>query len=47
MGITRFIFYNLMGWKIQGDFDSEIKKAVVLIIHQLVSLYNPLVLKTP
>jgi len=31
MGITRFIFYNLMGWKIQGDFDSEIKKAVVIV----------------
>lgn len=32
MGITRFIFQNLMGWKIEGSFDPSIKKAVVIVV---------------
>lgn len=32
MGIAKFIFYKLMGWKIRGDFDRKIKKSVVIVI---------------
>jgi 1-acyl-sn-glycerol-3-phosphate acyltransferase len=32
MGITKFIFQNLMGWKIKGSFDQSIKKSVVIVV---------------
>lgn len=32
MGITKFVFYRLMGWKIEGQFDRNIKKAVVIVV---------------
>ena len=32
MGITKFIFQKLMGWKIEGSFDPSIKKAVVIVV---------------
>ena len=31
MGITRFIFFKLMGWQIKGSFDPSIKKSVVIV----------------
>lgn len=31
MGITRFIFFKLMGWSIEGSFDTTIKKSVVIV----------------
>ncbi|MBX2828202.1 MAG: 1-acyl-sn-glycerol-3-phosphate acyltransferase [Flavobacteriaceae bacterium] len=32
MGITKFIFHNLLGWKIEGRFLPEIKKAVIIVV---------------
>ncbi len=32
MGLTKFIFYTLMGWKIEGSFYPEVKKAVVIVV---------------
>lgn len=32
MGITKYIFYKLLGWKMVGSFDSEIKKAVIIVV---------------
>lgn len=32
MGIPKFIFFNLMGWKIKGDFDRNVRKAVVIVV---------------
>ncbi|PKA84264.1 1-acyl-sn-glycerol-3-phosphate acyltransferase [Ulvibacter sp. MAR_2010_11] len=32
MGFTKFIFYKVLGWKINGTFDSSIKKAVVIVV---------------
>lgn len=32
MGITKFIFFKLMGWHIEGNFDSDVKKAVVIVV---------------
>lgn len=32
MGITKFIFEKLMGWKIEGSFDPALKKAVVIVV---------------
>ncbi|WP_310381805.1 1-acyl-sn-glycerol-3-phosphate acyltransferase [Flavobacterium sp.] len=30
--IYKFIFFNLMGWKVTGTFDENIKKCVVMVI---------------
>ncbi len=30
MGLSKFIFYKLMGWKIVGDFSTHIKKVVII-----------------
>ena len=30
MGFTRFLYSNIFGWKIKGDFDRSIKKAVLV-----------------
>jgi 1-acyl-sn-glycerol-3-phosphate acyltransferase len=30
MGFTRFLYSNIFGWKINGDFDRSIKKAVLV-----------------
>jgi 1-acyl-sn-glycerol-3-phosphate acyltransferase len=30
MGLSKFIFCKLMGWKIEGDFSTHIKKAVII-----------------
>lgn len=32
MGVSKFIFYNLLGWEIQGDFDRQIKKSVIIVV---------------
>ncbi|MCW8980837.1 MULTISPECIES: 1-acyl-sn-glycerol-3-phosphate acyltransferase [Altibacter] len=32
MGLTKFIFFKIMGWKIEGSFDPSIKKAVVIVV---------------
>jgi len=32
MGIVKFIFEKLMGWKIEGSFDKTIKKAVIIVV---------------
>ncbi|MCZ6595907.1 MAG: 1-acyl-sn-glycerol-3-phosphate acyltransferase [Bacteroidetes bacterium] len=32
MGISKFIFHKLLGWKIVGGFNSEIKKAVIIVV---------------
>lgn len=32
MGLTKFIFHKLMGWKIDGDFSPQIKKSVIIVI---------------
>lgn len=32
MGIAKFIFQKVMGWKIEGSFDPAIKKAVVIVV---------------
>ena len=32
MGITKFIFEKLMGWKIVGSFDPTVKKAVIIVV---------------
>lgn len=32
MGITKFIFEKLMGWKIEGSFEPSIKKAVIIVV---------------
>jgi 1-acyl-sn-glycerol-3-phosphate acyltransferase len=31
-GIYKFIFFRLMGWKIEGFFDAEIKKCVIMVV---------------
>lgn len=30
--IYRFIFFNLLGWKVTGTFDSNIKKCVIIVV---------------
>jgi 1-acyl-sn-glycerol-3-phosphate acyltransferase len=30
--IYRFIFFTLMGWKIKGNFDTNIKKCVIIVV---------------
>jgi len=32
MGITKFIYYRLLGWNIEGAFDKNLKKAVVIVV---------------
>lgn len=32
MGLTKFIFEKIMGWKIEGSFDPSIQKAVVIVV---------------
>ncbi|MBZ0326652.1 MAG: 1-acyl-sn-glycerol-3-phosphate acyltransferase [Altibacter sp.] len=32
MGLTKFIFYKILGWKIVGAFDPAIKKCVVIVV---------------
>ncbi len=32
MGITKYIFEKLMGWKIVGSFDPAVKKAVIIVV---------------
>jgi len=32
MGISKFIFHKLLGWKIVGDFSTEIKKSVIIVV---------------
>lgn len=32
MSLSKFIFYRLMGWKIVGQFDRNVKKAVVIVV---------------
>lgn len=32
MGITKFIFEKIMGWRIDGAFDPTIKKAVIIVV---------------
>ncbi|MCG2418672.1 1-acyl-sn-glycerol-3-phosphate acyltransferase [Aequorivita sp. F47161] len=32
MGLTKFIFEKVMGWKIEGSFDPTVKKAVIIVV---------------
>ena len=32
MGLTKFIFHKIMGWKINGSFDPQVKKSVVIVV---------------
>lgn len=32
MWFTKFIFFKLLGWKIAGDFSTEVKKAVIIAV---------------
>ena len=32
MGLSKFIFNNLLGWSIDGDFDRSIKKSVIIVV---------------
>ncbi|QAA81039.1 acyltransferase [Aequorivita sp. H23M31] len=32
MGFAKFLFFNVMGWRIQGNFDPAIKKAVIIVV---------------
>lgn len=32
MGVSKFIFYNILGWKIEGIFDKKIKKSVIIVV---------------
>lgn len=32
MGVAKFIFYRLMGWRIQGSFDPNLKKVVIIVV---------------
>ncbi|CAM3418580.1 1-acyl-sn-glycerol-3-phosphate acyltransferase [Aequorivita lipolytica] len=32
MGITKFIFEKLMGWRIEGTFAPAVKKAVIIVV---------------
>jgi 1-acyl-sn-glycerol-3-phosphate acyltransferase len=32
LGLTKFIFHRLLGWKIEGTFDQSIRKAVVIVV---------------
>ncbi len=31
MGLSKFLFFNVLGWKIKGNFTPKIKKAVVIV----------------
>jgi 1-acyl-sn-glycerol-3-phosphate acyltransferase len=31
MRLAKFIFYTIFGWKISGDFDPNLKKAVIIV----------------
>ena len=31
MGLTKFIYFTLIGWKIEGGFDPTIKKSVLIV----------------
>lgn len=31
MGLTKFIYHNILGWKIDGNFDRSIKKSVLIV----------------
>ncbi|WP_347372611.1 1-acyl-sn-glycerol-3-phosphate acyltransferase [Aequorivita sp. Q41] len=32
MGIVKFVFEKLMGWKIDGSFNPNVKKAVIIVV---------------
>jgi 1-acyl-sn-glycerol-3-phosphate acyltransferase len=32
MGLSKFIFNNILGWKIEGTMDPTIKKAVIIVV---------------
>ncbi len=32
MGFTKFIFHTVLGWKINGSFLPEVKKAVIIVV---------------
>lgn len=32
MFITKFLFYKVLGWKFEGDFDRSIKKSVLIVV---------------
>ena len=32
MGLSKFIFYKLLGWEIKGDFDPSVKKSVIIVV---------------
>lgn len=32
MGFTKFLFQDLLGWKIQNDFSPEFKKSIIIVV---------------
>ena len=32
MTLTKFIFFKLLGWRIEGSFDPTVKKSVVIVV---------------
>ncbi|MAP79489.1 MAG: acyltransferase [Aequorivita sp.] len=32
MGLAKFVFEKIMGWKIEGNFNPEVKKAVIIVV---------------
>lgn len=32
MGIAKFVFYKIMGWRIDGAFEPKVKKAVIIVV---------------
>jgi 1-acyl-sn-glycerol-3-phosphate acyltransferase len=52
MGLTKFLFYDIMGWKIVGRFDPSVKKTVVIVAPHtswydfFIGLFSRKILKT-
>ncbi|NND87727.1 MAG: acyltransferase [Flavobacteriaceae bacterium] len=38
MGLSKFVFYRLLGWRIEGRFDKKIKKSVIIVVPHTSSL---------
>ncbi len=52
MGLTKFLFYDMMGWKIEGTFDPSVKKTVIIVAPHtswydfFIGLFSRRILKT-
>ncbi|MEZ4857747.1 MAG: 1-acyl-sn-glycerol-3-phosphate acyltransferase [Flavobacteriaceae bacterium] len=53
MGLSNYIFKNILGWKIKGSFNQDIKKSVIIVVPHtswhdfFVGLYARKALQTP